>query len=128
MPGDAKKVAKAEAADRAGRPNPFSDLLRTLTLHAPPPANLLAQLKKETPALEIEAYSGSIAFAEEELDDPEVHQPITSCYVPVPIDKLAIHTKERDFRSFAGVAAVFNPTHFHLKSLEALAMTWRTNF
>lgn len=132
LPRNAKKDAKAVAADRAGRPNPFSDLLRTLTLHVPPPASLLAQLKQEAPALEIDPYSGPTAFNEKEMDDLDskgsTNPPHTTCYVPIPIDKLVIHTKERNFRSFKSVAAIFDPTHFHLKSLEKLAMAWRTSY
>lgn len=128
---DDSKLRKAIAADRAGRPHPFTDLLRTVTLLVPPPANLRKKLVEECPALAIDAYSGRYtAFRPEDLDEFENAAPATdfTCFLPAQIDRLTIHATESNFRSFKGVAPIFNPTHFHLKSLEILAMAWRVDY
>lgn len=79
-------AAEAEAADRAERPDPFRDCLRTRTLHAP-----LQLSNRDSPVVEIAAHDGSIAFSKDYLDDLEVRISIISYYVPVPIVRLMIH-------------------------------------
>ncbi|KAF7966057.1 hypothetical protein HWV62_40248 [Athelia sp. TMB] len=124
--------ATALAGDRAGRPNPFTDALRTLTLHIPPPNELHVKLEKEIPALAVSPRGVGIAYTEDdfdaEVDEAEKRIPSFTCYVPIRLEKLTIHADETTFRSFKDVANLFNPTHFHLKSLEKFAMAWRVNY
>lgn len=99
----------------------------------PPPTNLIAKLTKENPQLKVNARTGrSFESDEEEFDDddsePGDDLPWTSCYIPIRLDKLTIHARESNFHRFKGIAELLDPTHFHLKSMEKLAMVWRTKY
>ena len=124
--------AKALAGDRAGRPNLFTDTLRTLTLLVPPPNKLHTKLEKEIPSLSVSPRDVGTVHTEDhfdiELDKAEKRTPFFTCYVPIRLEKLTIHADEATFHSFKDIAKLLNPTNFHLKSLEKFAMAWRVDY